>query len=137
MIELPREKIKAVKAGPKKLLIVGRPKIGKTTLLAGLEGNLNIDLENSSDDVDMMKINVSNLEDLIELGKKIKATNEKEGKKIYKSISIDTLTKFEEIAWQLALRNYKATLVGKNFQGDSNALKQLPKGAGYPLKVAA
>lgn len=131
-ITLPREAVKAATQNPRKLLIFGRPKGGKSSLLAGLEGNLNIDLEKGSAHLNSVRIEANSLEELIEIGRSIKATNEKEGKKIYKSISIDTVSKFEELAWQLALQNYKKTLVGKNFTGDANALKQLAKGAGYP-----
>lgn len=127
--------MKADTQNPRKLLIFGKPKIGKSSLLAGLEGNLNIDLEKGSSHLTSVRTEANNLEELIEVGKAIKALNEKEGKKIYKSISIDTVSKFEEMAWQLALKNYKSTLVGKNFTGDSNALKQLAKGAGYPLTL--
>ena len=131
---LPRKPVKAESQNPRKLLIFSAPKRGKTSLLAGLKGNLNIDLEKGSSKLDMVKIEANSLEELIDVGKAIKAENEKEGTKIYNSISLDTLTKFEDLAWQLALRNYKTSLIGKNFAGDTNAFKQLPKGAGYPLK---
>lgn len=132
---LPRKIVKAESQNPRKLLIFGRPKVGKSSLLAGLDGNLNIDLEKGSSHLDSVRIEANSLEELIDIGKEIKAQNEKEKKKIYTSISIDTVSKFEELAWQLALKNYKNTLVGKNFTGDSNALKQLAKGAGYPLNL--
>lgn len=138
MIELPRKPVKAESQNPRKLLIFGPPKRGKSSLLAGLEGNLNIDLEKGSSHLNSVRVEANSLEELIDVGKSIKAANEKEGKKIYTSISIDTVSKFEDLAWQLAHKNYKNTLVGKNFAGDVNALKQLAKGAGYPLtKIAA
>lgn len=136
-MELPRSIVMSKSHNPKKLLIFSKPKTGKTQLLAGLEGCLILDLENGSDYVDALKIKITSLEELIEAGKAIKNTNEKEGKKIYKYIAIDTISKLESYAWELALRNYKNTLVGKNFTGDANALKQLAKGAGYPLSIAA
>lgn len=132
-VTLPRKAVKAESQNPRKLLIFSAPKRGKTSLLAGLKDNLNIDLEKGSIMLDMVKVEANSLEELIEIGKAIKVENEKEGKKIYNSISIDTLTKFEELAWQLALKNYKNSLIGKNFQGDINAFRQMPKGAGYPL----
>lgn len=137
MIELPRKPVPAETQSPRKILIFGPPKIGKTSLLCGLEGNLNIDLERGSSSQEMVRIEANSLEELIEVGKAIKVQNEKEGKKIYNSISLDTVSKLEEYSWQLATKNYKNSLVGKNFTGDSNALKQLPKGAGYPLTLAA
>lgn len=137
MIELPREPIPAETLNPKKLLIYGKPKVGKTTLLSGLPNNLIIDLEHGSVGLNNMRVSADSLEDLLTIGKAIKAKNTEEGKNIYRFITIDTLTKFEDYAWQLATQNYKNSLVGRNFTGDSNALKQLPKGAGYPLMMAA
>ena len=133
MVELPRKPVKAETQNPKKLLIYGRPKVGKSSLMAGLENNLNIDLEEGHIHIESLRVPANSLEDLIEVGKAIKAENEKEGKKIYKYITLDPVGKLEDYAWHLALRNYKNSLVGKNFQGDVNAFRQLPKGAGYPL----
>lgn len=132
MIELPRKVVKSESQNPKKLLIYGRPKIGKSSLIAGLENNLSIDLEKGHTYLDSMRVEANSLEELIEIGKSIKASNDKEGKNIYKYISLDPIGKLEDYAWTLALKNYKNSLVGKNFAGDTNAFKQLPKGAGYP-----
>lgn len=90
---LPRKPIGPSVQNPKKLLIFSKPKSGKTTLLAGLPGCLIIDLEEGSDYVEAIKIKAPTLEDLIDVGKAIKAENEKEGKKIYPYIAIDTVTK--------------------------------------------
>lgn len=132
-IVLPREAVKAETQNPRKLLIYGRPKIGKSTILSGLPGNLIVDLEKGHIHLDSMKIEANSLEELIEVGKAIQVENKKEGKKVYPYISIDPVSKLEDYSWHFALKNYKSSLVGKNFQGDVNAFKQLPKGAGYPL----
>lgn len=128
---LPRKVVKAGSQNPRKLLIFSKPKTGKTQLLAGLENCLILDLETGSDYIDALKIQANSLEELIEVGKSIKAENEKENKKIYKYIAIDTITRMEQYAWELGLQNYKKSLIGKNFSGDVHAFKQLPKGAAY------
>jgi len=131
-ITLPRKVVKSETKNPRKLLIYADPKRGKTTLIAGLPNGLILDLDRGSGFLDAIKIQANNLDELIDVGKAIKQQNEKEGKPIYDFISIDTVSKLEEFSWELAVRNYKESLVGRNFDGDANKLKQLPKGAGYP-----
>lgn len=47
-MELPKSKTKATLTDPGKLIIYSKPKTGKTSLLAELEDNLIIDLENGT-----------------------------------------------------------------------------------------
>lgn len=130
-MELPKQIIKADQKNPKKLLIISPPKRGKTTLVAGLKNCLVLDLEKGSGYVDALKVEANNLEELIEVGKALKAENEKQKKYAYDHIAIDTITKLEDIAKELALRNYKASAIGKNFDGDVHKFMQLPNGACY------
>ena len=58
MLELPTTKIKATRVNPKKIIIFSNPKCGKTTAVAALENNLIIDLEDGSEFLDALKINV-------------------------------------------------------------------------------
>lgn len=131
MVNLPKKVIKSENKNPKKLLIISPPKRGKTTLVAGLKNCLIIDLEKGTDYVDAMKIQANNLEELVEIGKAIIHENEKAKKPIYDYIAIDTITKLEDIAKELALKNYKNSPIGRNFEGDSNKFMQLPNGAAY------
>ena len=55
-IVLPTSKVKAERVNPKRIIIYSKPKTGKTTAYAGLDGNLIIDLENGSDYVEAMKV---------------------------------------------------------------------------------
>ena len=73
------------------MVIYGPPKIGKTTALSQLKDCLIIDLEDGSDMVDALKVQVENLAELAEVGKAIMKDN-----KPYKYIAIDTITKLEE-----------------------------------------
>lgn len=121
---LPTSKIKAGEVNPKRLLIYSKPKTGKTTAFAGLENNLLIDLENGSNYVDALKIKVNSLKELFDAGKAIIEAN-----KPYKYVTIDTVTALEEMIMPLAVKLYKNTTMGKNFDGEN--VLTLANGAGY------
>jgi hypothetical protein len=123
-IVLPTKKVKAERVNPKRLIIYSKPKTGKTTAFAGLEDNLLIDLENGSDYVDALKIKVSSLQELLEAGKAIKDAG-----KPYKFVTIDTVTALEDMVGPLAVKLYKQTSMGKNYDGDN--VLSLANGAGY------
>ena len=138
MIELPSSKIKATRVNPKKIIIFSNPKCGKTTAVAALENNLIIDLEDGSEFLDALKINVltiarkeklSPLFALKEVIKTIKKANEEKGDFVYKYITIDTISALEDIALELANILYKKTPMGRNFIGED--VTKLPNGAGY------
>jgi hypothetical protein len=121
---LPTTKTQASAHNPRKLIIYSKPKTGKTSLLAALENNLIIDLENSADYFDSMHVKISNVDEYMELLREI----HKAGKP-YKYITLDTLTKLEDIALPYALKLYKQTPMGKGFSGTD--VLTLPNGAGY------
>lgn len=119
----PTEKIPASRKSPKNLIIYSLPKVGKTSIIADLKDCLLIDLENSSDALDAIKIKVSNIRELNELGKQLQA------EKPYKIIAIDTITQLEEWCIEMATNMYKSSPIGKNFKG--NSVLELPMGSGY------
>lgn len=121
---LPTKKVSATRVNPKRLLIYSKPKTGKTTAFAGLEGNLIIDLENGTDYVDAMKVKANSLKELLAVGKAVE-----EAGKPYKVITIDTVTALEEMVMPLAVKKYKNTPMGKSYDGDN--VITLPNGAGY------
>jgi hypothetical protein len=123
-IVLPTTKVKSESTNPKRLIIYSKPKTGKTTAFAGLDNNLIIDLEEGSNYVDALKIQVSSLQELLEAGKAIK-----EAGKPYKYVTIDTVTALEDMVGPLAVKLYKQTSMGKNYDGDN--VLSLPNGAGY------
>jgi hypothetical protein len=123
-IVLPTTKVKAERINPKRIVIYSKPKTGKTTAYAGLEDNLIIDLENGTDFVEALKVKVNTLQELLETGKAVKAAGSP-----YKFITIDTVTALEDMIMPLAIKLYKATPMGKNFDGDT--VVTLPNGAGY------
>ncbi|RTK96921.1 MAG: hypothetical protein EKK64_02670 [Neisseriaceae bacterium] len=123
-MELPKDIIKASAINPKTLIVYSKPKVGKTTLFANLKNNLIIDIENGSDYLDALKIKANNIEELYEIGKKIK-----EAGNPYQYITLDTVTALEEMVLPLALKMYKNTAMGNTFRG-TNVLT-LSNGAGY------
>jgi hypothetical protein len=123
-IVLPTSKVKADRVNPKRIVIYSKPKTGKTTAYAGLDGNLIIDLENGSDYVEAMKLKAESLQELKEIGKAIK-----EAGYPYKYVTIDTVTALEDMVMPLAVNLYRQTAMGKNYDGDN--VTTLANGAGY------
>jgi hypothetical protein len=123
-IVLPTKKVKADRVNPKRLIVYSKPKTGKTTAFAGLDDNLIIDLENGADYVEALKVKVSSLQELLDTGKAIKAAGNP-----YKYITIDTVTALEDMIMPLAIKLYRQTPMGKNYDGDN--VTTLPNGAGY------
>lgn len=124
IIKLPTVKVNSSRINPKRLVIYSKPKTGKTTAFAGLENNLIIDLEEGSDYVDAVKIKASSLAELRKIGEAIK-----EAGYPYNVITIDTVTALEDMIMPLAVKKYKSTSMGKNFDGDN--VLTLANGAGY------
>ncbi len=123
-IVLPTKKVAAVRQNPKRIVIYSKPKTGKTTAYAGLEDNLILDLENGTDYVEALKVKISNLQELLDTGKAIKAAGNP-----YKFVTVDTVTALEDMIMPLAVKLYRATSMGKNYDGDN--VTTLPNGAGY------
>lgn len=130
---LPTEKIKALYKSPRKLLIYSPPKCGKTTAVSMLESSLIMDLEQGSDFLDAVKVNLSSIDDIREMVQAIRAAG-----KPYRYGIVDTTTKLEEIVLPYAAQMYRESPIGKNWGKlsdgsiDPNAnVLTLPNGAGY------
>jgi len=127
---LPKKKRPAIKVDPKRLLLFGSPKCGKTTVLSALEDCLIVDLEEGSDYVEAAVVKVNSLKDFAELIKALKDDKQANGgRKPYRTIAIDTLTALEELSVELALKDYKASPMGANYTGTD--VRTLANGAGY------
>lgn len=138
MIELPKSKIKASRKDPRKLVIFGKPKAGKSTILSRLDNCLLIDLEQGTSMLDALKIdvvktaeenNTTNLKVIKDIIKTLSDVKSKTGKNPYKYIAIDTITKLEELSLPLAADMYRKQPIGANWAGSD--VRKLPNGAGY------
>lgn len=129
-ISLPTIKVPSVTQDPKNLILFGAPKVGKTTILSTLENCLILDFEDGSDYVDALKLKVRTINELVEICKAIK-----EAKNPYKFIALDTVTALVDFAKPLALKEYKASVAGKNFEGTD--VLTAPHGAGYGFLKSA
>lgn len=127
-LELPKEKVKATRVNPRRLVIYSPPKMGKTTLVSKLDDCLILDLEQGSQFIDALKIEINDLDHLKQVIDQIIL----EGKP-YKYIAIDTVTKLETMILPMALKLFKDTVMGKNFKGTD--VRKLPNGAGWRWPV--
>jgi hypothetical protein len=123
-IILPTKKVKVERVNPKRLIIYSKPKTGKTTAFAGLKNNLILDLENGSEYVEALKVKINNLQELLDAGKAIKDAD-----KPYDYVTVDTVTALEAMVMPLAIKQYRKTPMGKNYDGTD--VTTLPNGAGY------
>lgn len=144
MIELPTNKVKAQRVNPRKLILFGKPKIGKTTAIANLENCLILDLEGGTDYLDALKIDVIKvakeqkiepIRALKQVITQLKEANQANNGYVYKFGAIDTISVLEDMVMPIALNLYKKTSMGRNYQG-TNVL-DLPNGAGYQYSRAA
>lgn len=125
-VVLPSVKIEPVSQDPKNLILFGPPKVGKTSIISCLDDCLILDFESGSDYVSAMKIKVESIKHLQEICVAIK-----EAGSPYKFIAMDTITSIEDFAKPLALKLYRATTQGANF--DLSDVLKAPHGAGYSV----
>ena len=129
-MELPEKIIKAEGLSPQRVVIYGLPKMGKTTALTALENCLIVDFEKGSNFVDALKVRVNSIKDLGDLILALEAKQEElGGKNPYPYLALDTVSALEELILPTAARDYKATPMGKNWNGKD--VRTLPNGAGY------
>ena len=122
MIELPTERKKVENYNPKLMVLFGGYKSGKSTLMANLDSNLIIDLEDGYRALSVMCVQARTARDIFEIAKSIKAKIEETGKFPYRFITIDNATRLEEASLSYAAQLYRATPVGQNwgYKLDSN-----------------
>ena len=129
-IELPLAPVKALTKSPKELIIFSKPKVGKTTLLAGLKNCLILDFEDGSDYVEALKLKVGSVSELKEIGKAIKEAGHP-----YEYIAVDTVTALEEFCIGYAEELYAKSSMGKNWFTEGKpkygTIINMPQGAGY------
>ena len=150
MITLPTERREAQNYNPNLLILFGKPKSGKSTLMASLDSNLIIDLENGYRALSVMSVNAHSAKEIFEIAAAIDDKIKKDGKLPYRFITIDNATRLEEFSLPYAAHLYRSTAMGsgwgmlKDSQGlnikDKNNkpipdpkadVRLLPNGAGY------
>lgn len=155
MIELPTQRREAQNYNPKLLVLFGAPKAGKSTLMAALEDNLIIDLEDGYRALSVMSILARDAKTLFEVKQALHEKAVKDNKVPYKYITIDNATRLEEMALPYAAALYRNTSLGQSWgllKDPKNPLQNLkgkdgkfipdpkadvrtiPQGAGYSLK---
>lgn len=129
MLILPTEKSIPKVNNPKFLILFGRPKAGKSTLMASLDSNLIIDLENGYQALSALVVQARSINDFVEIANALREKNKELGHYPYKYITIDNATRLEEMCLSYAIRLYKQTPMGKTYQGTD--IRTLPNGSGY------
>lgn len=98
MLILPTEKSHPTITNPKTLILFGKPKAGKSTLMAALDNNLIIDLENGYQALSAMVVQARSVQDFADIANAIREKiKENDGKFPYKYITIDNATRLEEM----------------------------------------
>lgn len=147
-IVLPEEPVKASRIDPAILLIYGAKKVGKTELLRQLPNCLILDGEKGTVDIDALKTEFNSVPDLKEIIAAIKAKGQKRldeniaAKKAgkpepypgdalfpYRYLALDTIDALEDMIIPWETRNFKQTVLGKRFEG--NSILELANGLGY------
>ena len=99
-MELPLVRRKAKRLDSKRLLLFGAPKCGKTTIVSQLEDCLIVDLEQGSNYVEGMIVEIKTMADYSALIKALKKAKDEAGGKVpYKYICLDTLTALRAVSW--------------------------------------
>lgn len=133
MIELPTQKTTPTNFNAQFMILYGKQKAGKSTLMAALDNNLIIDLEDGYRALSALVVQARTPNDLAEIANTIKSKIYKdESGKIhypYKYITIDNASRLEDMSLPVALSLYKNTPMGKNFTGSD--VRTLPQGAGW------
>lgn len=139
---LPRGSRKAEITEPKLLLILSSTKTGKTSNAMTLPNHLLIDLEDRAKFYDGNPLGFNEIVEkegrpkdilLEEIISEIKKTNKKDPSLMYDYIIVDTITALEDIAKIRALREFKASIIGKskNYANIKDVCTEIPKGGGY------
>lgn len=115
MIELPTERSKVTNYNPKLLILMGRPKQGKSSLVASIDSNLIIDLEDGYRALSVMKVQARSMADLEEIKAAIIAKGKEIKKAPYRFITIDNATRLEEMSLPVAAELYRNTAMGQGY----------------------
>ena len=100
--ELPTKRSEVESYNPSLLVLIGKPKAGKSTLMASLENNLILDCEDGYRSLAVMKVQVRGAKDFFDVKALLAKKMAETGEKPYKFITIDNATRLEEYALSYA-----------------------------------
>ena len=129
-ITLPTQVRAPLRSDPRFLILYGKPKVGKTTKMAELPNNLIIDIERGTDFISALAVQANNYQELTEIFTALAAQKKLTGKNPYSYITIDSATKLEDWAEEVATVEYKKLTLAKT-QQDMKTVLELEHGAGY------
>ena len=132
--ELPTARSEAESYNPKLLVLLGRPKAGKSSLMASLENNLILDCEDGYRALSVMKVQVRTAKDFLDVKNLLEAKMKETDKIPYRFITIDNATRLEEYALPLAAQYYRNTAMGQGWGmlKDSKGMPILKDGRPVP-----
>lgn len=130
-------KRKHTNVNARRMIIVGRAKVGKTECLTALPNSLLLDLEGGSgfiqneNVVDLKQIALDNSTpaEKVTVMDVFPEVLERVRKDPPDYLIVDTITEMEQLGKKVGLLLYKNTPMGKNFKGDD--ILSLPNGSGY------
>lgn len=129
-IVIPLGKVDPEFVSPRSIVILARPKIGKTTLVAELPNSLILDFEKGTSFIPARKIEIEHYGDINKIHKSLKVQNIE-----LDYVVIDTVTSMCDHALLLAEKLYSESSIGKNwfekYKAEYHSILNLPKGAGY------
>jgi len=97
-IELPTKRREAQQYNPKLMVLFGKPKSGKSTIMAAIDNNLIIDLEDGYRALSVMSVLAKKSSDIFAIRDALKEKMDAEKKFPYQFITIDNATRLEEMA---------------------------------------
>ena len=105
-MELPVKEREVIRQNPRFMVLFGKPKVGKTSVMSLLDDNLIIEMEDrGADYVSGYIIDVRSAKELIDVAKALEKSEKK-----YKYITLDSATEMEDkIVMALAIRLYQNT----------------------------
>ena len=129
-IVLPTERRKATDYNPRLMVLFGKPKSGKSSLMASLDSNLIIDLEDGYRSLDVMCVQARSVNDIFEIKNLVEQKNaENNGKPYYRFITIDNATRLEELSLPYAAALYRKTSMGATWGYKKDKIGNIMKDA--------
>lgn len=113
--ELPTKRSEVENYNPSMVVFFGRPKAGKSSLMASLDNNLILDCEDGYRSLPVMKLQVRTSRDFFDVKNLLAKKMQETGNKPYRFITIDNATRLETFSLDLAAFKYRNTSMGQGW----------------------